>query len=193
MAARDRREAILDAVSRAIARRGVRGMRVEEVAAEAGVSVALLYYHFESRHGLVRAALRHAYERAPSTGALVEPLPPGQPAFDALQAALLAELDDDQAVRDFSVVWGEVTASAVFEPRLRAEVRRVCDSWSEQVAAAIRAGIEDGSIRADVEPDGTARHLTTLVDGLCARWLAGVLELEQARELLRTVLRRHLK
>ena len=52
-----RREAILDAAARLIARRGVRGLRVEEVATEAGVSPPLLYYHFESRAGLVRATL----------------------------------------------------------------------------------------------------------------------------------------
>ncbi|MZE52785.1 TetR family transcriptional regulator, partial [Streptomyces sp. SID5770] len=40
---------ILEAAARVIARRGVRGLRVEELAAEAGVSTALIYYHFKDR------------------------------------------------------------------------------------------------------------------------------------------------
>ena len=40
----ERREAILTAAARVIARSGVRGLRVEEVASEAGVSPPLLYY-----------------------------------------------------------------------------------------------------------------------------------------------------
>ena len=47
-----------------IARRGVRGLRVEQVAAEAGVAVSLIYYYFDNRNGLVRATLEHANERA---------------------------------------------------------------------------------------------------------------------------------
>jgi AcrR family transcriptional regulator len=188
----NKRETILEAVSHAIARRGVRGMRVEEVAADAGVSVALLYYHFGSRLGLVAAALGYAHDRAPSTGALSDP-PAGTMAFEALEAALLAELDDARAVREFSVVWGEVAASAVFESELRPEVRRVCASWSADVERTIRAGIDAGSIRGDVDPAAAAQLLTTLVDGLCARWLAGVMEREQARDLLRVALRGSLR
>ena len=60
----DRRAAILDAAIKVIARRGVRGLRVEQVAGEAGVAVSLIYYYFDNRNGLVRATLEHANERA---------------------------------------------------------------------------------------------------------------------------------
>ncbi|WP_425558559.1 helix-turn-helix domain-containing protein, partial [Kitasatospora albolonga] len=41
----DRRTEILRAATRVISRRGVRGLRVAELATEAGVSAALIYYH----------------------------------------------------------------------------------------------------------------------------------------------------
>jgi len=63
----DRRNLILDAAITVIARTGVRGLRVEVVAAEAGVAVSLIYYYFGSRKGLVRATLDHANERAADT------------------------------------------------------------------------------------------------------------------------------
>ncbi len=179
---RERREAILVAAAHVIAKRGVRGLRVEEVASEAGVSPPLLYYHFASRSGLIRAALEHASEQAPSTALRREPI--GKDGFDAVRTALLAELDDDRAVRENAVVWGEVSASAVFEPALREDVRRVSDEWCSTVSAGIQRGCEDGSIRLDAHPDEAAQILITLVDGLCARWLAGAIDRERARELL---------
>lgn len=60
----DRRTAILEAAATVIARRGVRGLRVEELAVEAGVSKALIYYHFEDRTGLLRRTLAFVNNRA---------------------------------------------------------------------------------------------------------------------------------
>jgi AcrR family transcriptional regulator len=188
---RERREAILVAAAHVIAKRGVRGLRVEEVASEASVSPPLLYYHFASRSGLIRAALEHASEQAPSTALRREPT--GKDGFEAVQTALLAELTDDRAVRENAVVWGEVSASAVFEPALREDVRRVSEEWCATVAAGIRRGCDDGSIRVDVNPDEAAQILITLVDGLCTRWLAGAIDRERARELLSGAIDRMLR
>ncbi len=186
---RDNREAILVAVAKVIARRGVRGLRVEDVAREAGVSAPLLYYHFGSRAGLVKAALEHASDRAPST-ALGEPLPAN--GLESVTAALLDELSEHPDVRDNAVVWGEISASAVFEGDLRVDVKRVNDAWRSNVAEAIRTGVADGSIRAGVEPEAAADLLISLVDGLCTRWLAGTIDRSRAVELLRQALQQTL-
>ena len=177
----DRRNAILDAAIKVIARRGVRGLRVEQVAGEAGVAVSLIYYYFDNRNGLVRATLEHANERAATTvrseGARVT-------GREAVERSLLAELDDGEHIRDTSVVWGEVLASAVFEPELREQLREASQTWSDLVAATIEEGVQDGSIRGDVDASATAERLTALVDGLSARWLAGLCTRERAQELL---------
>jgi AcrR family transcriptional regulator len=188
-APRDNREAILVAVASVIARRGIRGLRVEDVAAEAGVSAPLLYYHFGSRSGLVKAALEHASERAPST-ALRKPSK--QSGYEAVEAALLAELGDEPEVRANAVVWGEASASAVFERELRPDVKRVTNAWRANVAEAIGEGIKDGSIRDDVAPEEAAETLITLVDGLCTRWLGGTMSRDRARDLLRDALKQTL-
>jgi AcrR family transcriptional regulator len=186
---RDNREAILIAVASVIARRGIRGLRVEDVAAEAGVSAPLLYYHFGSRSGLVKAALEHASERAPST-ALRNPSK--RNGYEAVEAALLAELGDESDVRANAVVWGEASASAVFERELRPDVKRVTEAWRANVAEAIGEGVKDGSIREDVEAEEAAEVLITLVDGLCSRWLGGTMSRDRARELLRGALKQTL-
>ena len=188
-APRDNREAILVAVARVIARRGIRGLRVEDVAAEAGVSAPLLYYHFGSRSGLVKAALEHASERAPSTALRS---PSDESGYEAVAAALMAELGDDPGVRDNAVVWGEASASAVFESDLGVDVKQVTDSWRTTVASAIDEGIADGSIRQGVDSCQAADLLITLVDGLCTRWLAGTMSRDRARGLLDQALRQTL-
>jgi len=183
----ERREAILTAAARVIARSGVRGLRVEEVASEAGVSPPLLYYHFASRQGLIRAALERASDKAPSAALRADS--GAMSGYEAVEAALLAELDEARAVRDNAIVWGEVSATAVFEAELREDVKRVTEGWSATVADAISRGMEDGSIRAGIDPKQAAEVLITLVDGLCNRWLAGAMERERARELLVAALR----
>jgi len=70
-------------------------------------------------------------------------------------------------------VWGEVLASAMFEPELRDQLREASETWTDLVAGAIREGTEDGSISGDVDAHACAERLTALVDGLSSRWLAG--------------------
>ncbi len=179
----DRRSAILDAAIGVIARRGVRGFRVEQVAEQAGVAVSLLYYYFGSRNGLVRATLDHANERAATTVRKAT-------GRATVEATLLAELDED--ARDTSVVWGEVLASAMFEAELRDQLRDATGDWTDLVAAEIEAGVADGSIPAGVEARDAAQRLTAMVEGVSARWLAGVLDRERARALLAGAIEREL-
>ena len=162
----DRRKLILDAAIAVIARDGVRGLRVENVAAEAGVAVSLIYYYFKNRQGLVRATLDHSNERAART------------AGEGAHALLLAELDED--ARATSTVWGEVLSSAVFEPALRDQVRAATEAWIALVADTL--GDRDA-----------AERLTALVEGLSNRWLAGAITRERARELLDRRDRRNLQ
>ena len=169
---------------RGVGGREVGDEAVEQVAEQAGVAVSLLYYYFGSRNGLVRATLDHANERAATTT-------PGSGSGRAtVEASLLAELDPD--ARDTSVVWGEVLASAVFEAELRDQLRDAGATWNDLVAAAIAAGIEDGSIPGTVDALAAAERLTALVDGLSARWLAGMIERDRARELLTGAVAREL-
>jgi AcrR family transcriptional regulator len=60
MARAERREQILDAATRAFARRGFAATGLDDVAAEAGVTHVILYRHFASKSDLYRAVLDRA-------------------------------------------------------------------------------------------------------------------------------------
>ncbi|MFD4864011.1 TetR/AcrR family transcriptional regulator [Streptomyces sp. NPDC058412] len=178
----DRQALILEAAVRVIARNGVRGLRVEELAAEAGVSTALIYYHFKDRAGLVQRTLAFISDRA--TGYTEEALKDTEGAREVLLQLLLSELQDTPRVRENSIAWGELRASAVFDTDLRATLAESTRSWSEDTAEAISDAQAAGLADLHVTPLDAAERLTALVEGLSERWLSGSLSLERARALL---------
>ncbi|MFJ9339705.1 TetR/AcrR family transcriptional regulator [Streptomyces sp. NPDC101733] len=185
----DRRRAILEGAARVIARRGVRGLRVGELAAEAGVSTALIYYHFKDRTGILRHALAFIGDRAdrytgtapvtgPGTDTGTEDADPRR----LLERTLLLEFQDLPEVRENSTAWGELRAHAVFDPELREDLTAAGAAWVEEVA-----GLLGTLCPAAPAPAVTAaaERLTALLEGLSGRWLSGLAPLEHARELMR--------
>lgn len=178
----DRRTQLLDATIVVIARRGVRGLRVQEVAAEAGVSVALLYHYFGSREGLLEAALFAVSEHAERYAAAVAT--PATTAREELVGSLLGELQDDDEVRTNSSAWGELRWNSVFDESLRPAVHKLTAQWVDEVAELIGRAVaeDDGSARVDAH--ASAERLVALVEGLSGRWLTGAVPVERLRELL---------
>ncbi|MER5966032.1 TetR/AcrR family transcriptional regulator [Streptomyces sp. NPDC002057] len=180
---RDRRRTILEAAARVIARRGVRGLRMEELAAEAGVSKALVYYHFEDRAGLLRSTLGFIGTRA-ERFTRRDPPGPRDPASSRreLERRLLLELQDLPEVRENSTAWGELRAGAVFDPELREELARAGAGWVREVADLLG---RVGPPLPDADLVAAAERLTALLEGLSTRWLIGILPVGHARELMR--------
>lgn len=56
-------ERILEAATTRIAEDGIDAVRLSRIAEDAGVSTALIHYHFETREALLVEALLHAHER----------------------------------------------------------------------------------------------------------------------------------
>lgn len=96
----------MEGAARVIARRGVRGLRVEELASEAGVSTALIYYHFKDRAGILRATLEFINDRAERYTTERDPAEPPLDARGELEQTLLLEFQDAPGVRENSTAWG---------------------------------------------------------------------------------------
>ncbi|MER7582772.1 TetR/AcrR family transcriptional regulator [Kitasatospora sp. NPDC097691] len=176
-----RKTSILEAAARVIARRGVRGLRVEELAAEAGVSTALIYYHFKDRTGILRQTLEFINDRAERYTTDRAPDAPPLTAREELDQTLLLELQDTVEVRENSTAWGELRASAVFDETLREDLARATRVWVQEIAELL------GVVRpmaSAVALAGAAERLTALLEGLSTRWLSGSLPLAHARTLL---------
>lgn len=188
---------ILAAARNRIAIAGVRGLRVNDVAAEAGVSPGLLYYHFTDRAGLMAATLEFI-----DAGARAHGTNNGAP--DALHV-LLGEIEDNTEVRKNSVAWNELRSVAVFEKDLAGSLAETTHRWNRHTADALAAdahggGVSVGGVSVGGVPVGgvpvggdvvsadlaaAAEILTSLVEGLSGRWLSGSISTERARELMR--------
>jgi AcrR family transcriptional regulator len=173
---------LLDATIVVIARRGVRGLRVQEVAAEAGVSVPLLYHYFGSREGLLEAALFAVSEHADRYSTSV--VRGASSAREELVGRLLGELQDDDEVRTNSSAWGELRWNSVFEESLRPAVHKLTAEWVDEIAEVVDRVVAEEGGTARVDGLASAERLVALVEGLSGRWLTGAVPLERLRRLL---------
>jgi AcrR family transcriptional regulator len=182
-----KRDLILQAAVGMIAQSGVRGLRVEEIAAKAGASTGLIYYHFKDRAGLLRATLDYISDRADryTAQALAAAGSDRRNPRSELEQTLLLELQDDDEIRENSTAWGELRASAIFDTDLRDQLESATAAWVAEMAERVALAQEAGQAREGVEPEDVAERLTALVEGLSERWLSGSLGLERARDLLR--------
>jgi AcrR family transcriptional regulator len=167
----DTRQRILEATAQCIAEIGVAEVRMAGIARAAGVSTALLHYHFETKEQLFEAALRHSYES--STILDQETLrSEGLTAAERLAAYLVRCLPTDATLTRDLLLWQEFAAMSPRHTAMAAVTADLFDGDVERVAAIIRDGIDDGSF-APVDAALVARTAIALCDGLCTRVLSG--------------------
>lgn len=97
---------------------------------------------------------------------------------------LLLEIQGTPAVRENSIAWGELRASAVFNDELREPLREATQAWSTDLERVIKAAQESELADPGIDSVDAAERLTALVEGLSERWLSGSLTLERAQHLL---------
>jgi AcrR family transcriptional regulator len=178
----DRRERILEAACRAIARDGSRRVRLQDIAAEAGVSKALLHYYSDSREQLLADAFEFGDARARQR--VKQEIAGGGTGSERLRKLLHLYFTDETEVREDWMIWSEFSASAVFDPVLSSRMRRAFADWSAWLEQIVREGVRDGSIVSDRPPSEIVGDLTALVDGLGLQLVRGLMSADQARQTL---------
>lgn len=79
------REKILEAAYQVFALKGKEGARVDEIAQQAGINKAMIYYHFKSKNELYRAVLKSIFTNIfPSVLAIVQKGSPLQETLEKL-------------------------------------------------------------------------------------------------------------
>ena len=155
------RRSILDAAEREFADKGLSGARVDAIARRAGTTVRMIYYYFESKDGLYRAALERAYRtmRETEQSLALDSLPP----VDALRRLTEFTFDYQQANPDFvRLVAIENIHRAGHLATLR-PIREMNASIIATIERILHRGKAEGFFRADAEPVGV--HL--LITAFC--------------------------
>lgn len=167
----ERREQIMRATCTTIAARGVVGLRVSDVAREAGVSPGIVHYYFDSKLELVRAAFEDDFDRSLARRADIL----GRD--DVHAADLLADLVrsycpvDAETVQAWHV-WIELWAAALQDDEIRAVHDRAYTRWAAMIGTLIATGQERGEL-VDGDTTDMADHLMGLLDGLSVQVMLG--------------------
>lgn len=162
-----RRQQLIDATMKCIARKGMGGTTLADVAREAGLSQGIVNLHFKSKENLLNETLRYlADDYKTAFNKTLEKS--GPDAADRLRA--LVELDlrpaiiDRQKIAVWFAFWGEVKSRPAY--------RKICDErdryYDEVVERLCETIIDEGGYE-DVSAPLVTIALTSMTNGL---WLS---------------------
>ncbi len=159
-----RREQLIAAAARVIARSGYDAATVRDVAREAGVSTGVIAYYFEGKDDLFAHVLRSASRafRARLESSQDSAKTPRERLLAMAEAATPA---DEEAVRAHAL-WIDFWARAARDPALAGLTVRLYDGWRSEIAEAVREGQRAGAFRPDADPAAFARGYAAATDGL---------------------------
>jgi AcrR family transcriptional regulator len=178
------RASILQAAVELIARDGFDGVRIADIAARAGVSTALVHYHFTGRDRLLTGALAHSLTRAEArlarrTRQADRDTPPRRLA-DLIDFGLPLTHDDILECR----LWAELEIRSSGSPELAATLAEFRARMLRPLTAVVEDGLRSGDFR-DCDPADVATIALALLDGLTNRLITdtSTLTLADARRL----------
>ncbi|HMI93096.1 MAG TPA: helix-turn-helix domain-containing protein [Polyangiales bacterium] len=194
MAESDRR--MMEAALRLIGERGYRGTSLAAIGEEAGYSRGLVHERFGSKSGLLWALVKQmlrvwnhesrsqARDRAKSESSGLDAL---CELLDNHRRAVL----EDRGIRTLYALMFEALGPT---PDLLPEFRELHRSFRADIERMVRAGVQQGTIRADVDPKAQAALLLAAQRGLAFQWLLDPdgFSIEAAYDELKRNLRRTL-
>lgn len=164
----DSRSQLVDAALRVILEQGVDAVRIDDIVAEVGVTKGSLYWHFEDREALVKAALSEHIQRLNAetiTGVSVA-LDESSSKDDYLAriAPFLADPFDAEQVRDR---WGKlaILVETRNHPELVAMMRDVQARNLEMFVELMTQAQKSGKLRQDLDPRAVAVALNAVYLG----------------------------
>ncbi|MFF1359551.1 TetR/AcrR family transcriptional regulator [Streptomyces sp. NPDC058297] len=184
MSAHDGRERVLGAALELIARDGFDGVRIADIAKRAGVSAALVHYHFANRAQLLTEALAQSLGAAEArlqrtTDSTHRQAPPERLA-DLIDFGLPLTPEDVLELR----LWAELELRAAGSVELSRSLAALNDRLLQPLGEAVAAGLEQGVFHKCV-PGEVATIALALLTGLSTRLTASdpTLTLAEARRL----------
>lgn len=152
---------IVDAAQKTIHERGYHGSSVDEILTRAGATKGGMYHHFPDKDAL-GAAVIHERLRA-----MVETRWGGDEWHADPLSYLRTAMDgvhDEHLLRGCPV--NSLAQEVSFhQEALRQELAAVFDRWIELLTAGVAAGIEAGTVRADVDPREVATYYLAVWEG----------------------------
>jgi AcrR family transcriptional regulator len=139
---------------------------IKDIARAAGVTTALIYYYYDNKAALFRAALEYALARALGNyGRLREG---HDDPVDLITDWFDINVELWETIRQLLKIMLDYRGSHTQEEVVDRVIRRFYDEECSIISIGIRQGIEKGLFR-PVDPDQSARFVSTMLDGICVR------------------------
>ncbi|MGV4927860.1 TetR family transcriptional regulator (plasmid) [Streptomyces sp. BHT-5-2] len=180
-----RRQEISAALWRLANTRGVDGVSLRDVAAEAGISLGRIQHYFRTKDELLLFALRHINAKATERIAQrIQALKAEPTPREVLRACCAGMLPLDAESRAGLLVGAAYYSRAVHDPALSAEARDGIPKLRDFFADQLRLAAERGELPPERATEDEAMLLIALSDGLASYVLLGIHGPEQALALL---------
>ncbi|WP_406008223.1 TetR/AcrR family transcriptional regulator [Streptomyces sp. NBC_00637] len=186
----ERRTEIAEALLRVAARRGLHAAGMRDVAAEAGVSLRLVQYYFETKEKLLLYGLQHlAGKFGKRVAARIRAAghDPGPRAM--IEAMLTAALPIDEESRAFHLVYTSYAVLSVTDEVLAAQPFLTNPDAAESAVVALLRQAEESDL---VQPGVDVRLEAVSLLAMSAGLGTGILVGQRSPESATTVLRHHL-
>ncbi len=156
-----RLEDLLRTAIEVIVERGFANTRTADVAKAAGVSQALVFYHFSTKDALMAQAFEYAAEQdlAKLQAVLDGPDEP------LAKLRRLIKLLAPQGRSRSWLMWIDGWSEALRVPELERVSRRLDLRWKEALTDVITTGVKEGVFEC-ADPFGAAWRINSLIDGL---------------------------
>ncbi|MFC6015630.1 TetR/AcrR family transcriptional regulator [Plantactinospora solaniradicis] len=163
-AAEVRLDSLLRTACDVIAARGLANTRTADVAQAAGVSQALVFYHFATKERLVAQAFAYAAEQDLARLDAVH----RSTASPLVKLKKLLRLYAPPGRPRSWAMWIDGWSESLRTPELEKVSRRLDLRRREGLGEVISAGVEDGVFTCD-DPAGAAWRINALIDGLAVQ------------------------
>jgi AcrR family transcriptional regulator len=165
-----RRAMIVRAARAVIVRNGLGATGLRDIAAEAGVSVGTVTYHFASVAEILNEVVVLETERF--YGAIVAAVDAEPDPVAALRMLVAPLFDDSEEVRQHWRIWSDYWTAVARRPEVAEEYAERIRVWESCLVRVIRRGIADGSFDTasdGIDPSVVALKLAAYSDGVATQ------------------------
>lgn len=166
------RDSLLDAALVVFSNKGYATTTLDDIARKAGVTRGAIYWHFGGKAELYNALVGERYGRV--NAALASILTAGEPPLATLRKLIersleyLEEDDDYRAVLEMTMFKTEVSdelAAGMQQKRVATK------AYLDMLVKLVRAAMDAGELRHDLDPQVTALAIAGYINGLTMLWI----------------------
>ncbi len=158
------RERLLQAGFQQVYRSGFQSASIDTILAATNVTKGALYHHFDSKEDLGHAIIEEIVAKL-TQDKWIGPLQQGKNPIDTLISIVQATSVRPADVKGGCPLLNLAQEMSALDEQFRKRLERIFREWIEGIAAALRRGQSQGTVRRDLHAEETAGFLIAMYEG----------------------------